>query len=364
MKLGARMFKTGLGVALSILIANWLPFVEPGIPAFTAVIGLQQTVRGSIDTFFNRVIAAILGGIVAVFMVYFFGNSALVIGVTVMIFIAILNALKMPKVITLASITVVVIMLNDPNFILESAVARVVESLLGVTVSLLVNLFVLPPKYDAILYEEVNKTTNEVLVRLRAILRKNGEYSSLTSDIAWAQNHIVTAKSLFKLLKDENVWSKKKLPMLKRKLVVFRAFIAASEESLALLSVLHTHTNIMFQLPEELRIQIRERIETLCSAHEQIFLKFDGRISPLEVNFFKPTQVYRQELMETIFEYATLGQKATPEEFERSNALMLITGQLVSYEESLIHLNTLIRSYRIHHDEDEYQADSLEGFEG
>lgn len=363
MKLGARMFKTGLGVMLSILIADWLPFVEPVIPAFTAIIGLQQTVRGSIDTFFNRVMAAILGGIVAVVMVNFFGNSPIIIGVTVTIFIGILRALNMANVITLATITLVVIMLRDHDMIITSAIARVVESLLGVTVSLLVNVFVLPPKYDAILYEEVNKTSSEILVRLRAILRKNGEYSTLTSDIAWAENRIAQSHSLYTLLKDENVWSKRKLPMLKRKLVVFRALIVSLEQALALLSVLHTHTNVMFQLPEELRIKIRERIETLCSAHEQIFLKFDGRISPLEVNFFQPTQGYRQDLMDSIFEYAAIKQTATQEEFERSNALMLITGQLVSYEESLIKLNTLIRSYRIHHDEDEYQADSLEGIE-
>lgn len=363
MKLGARMFKTGLGVTLSLLLANWLPYVESTIPAFTAIIGLQQTVRGSIDTFFNRVMGAILGGIVAVFMVQLFGNDPLIIGITVTIFIGILNAIKMSNVITLATITLVVIMMSDPNLIMQSAISRVVESLLGVTVSLLVNVFVLPPKYDAILYEEANKTTNEILVRLRAILRKNGEYSTLTSDIVWAERRIVQAKAMYKLLKDENVWSKKKLPMLKRKLVVFRAFISALEEAKALLSVLHTHTNIMFQLPEDLRLQIRERIETLCSAHEQIFLKFDGRISPHEVNFFQPTQSYRQDLMDSIFSYAAIKTTATQEEFERSNALMLITGQLVSYEESLIKLNTLIRSYRIHHDEDEYQADSLEGFE-
>lgn len=364
MKLGARMFKTGLGVALSIILANWLPFVEPAIPAFTAILGLQQTVRGSIDTFFNRVFAAILGGVVAVVMVHFFGNNALIIGVTITMFIGILNAMKMSNVISLATITLVVIMLNDPSMIMQSALARVIESLLGVTVSLFVNVFVLPPKYDAILYEDINKTTNEVLVRLRAILRKNGEYSTLTSDIMWAEKRIAHSKKLYTLLKDENIWSKRKIPMLKRKLVVFRAFIVSLQQSLALLAVLHTHTNIMFQLPDELRMQIRERIETLCSAHEQIFLKFDGRISPLEVNFFQPTQYYRQELMDSIFEYAAIKQTATQEEFERSNALMLITGQLVSYEESLIKLNTLIRSYRIHHDEDDYQADSLEGIEG
>ncbi|MCZ0718123.1 FUSC family protein [Aerococcus kribbianus] len=361
MKLGARMLKTGIGVALTISIAQWLPFVQPAMPGLTAVIGLQQTPKRSLNTFFDRMIAAFLGGVFAVFMYYFFGNNPLIIGITITLFIGIMNALKMTNVITLACIAIVVIMLADRDVMVRSAVARVIENMLGVFVSLIVNVFILPPKYDTMLYEEVNSTTTEILIRLRAILRKNGEYSSLSSDISWAEDRLKNVKSQYQLLMDEQVWVKTKRVGLKRKIVVFRSFITSLEEALNLLIIIHSHTNDVFQLPYDLRLRIRERIETLCAAHEQIFLKFDGRISPEEVNFFKSTMEYRQKLLDNIYLESQVGRGASREDFERSNTLMLITSAMINYEEALIHLNMLVRSYRLHHEDDDYQADSLSG---
>lgn len=361
MKLGARMLKTGIGVALTILIAQWLPYVEPIMPGLTAVIGLQQTPKRSMNTFFDRMIAALLGGIFAVFMYYFFGNNPLIIGITVTLFIGIMNTLKMTNVITLACITVVVIMLSEHDLMIQSAIARVVENMLGVLVSLVVNVFILPPKYDTVLYEELNSTTTEILIRLRAILRKNGEYSSLSSDIEWAQNNIKMINQHYQLLMDEQVWPKAKRMGLKRKIVVFRSFIHSIDEALNLLIIIHSHTNQVFQLPYELRYRIRERIETLCAAHEQIFLKFDGRISAKEVNFFKSTTEFRQKLLDNIYLESQIKQGASTEDFERINTLMLITSAMINYEDSLIHLNTLVRSFHLHHEDDDFQADSLEG---
>lgn len=361
MKLGARMLKTGIGVALTILIAQWLPFVQPVMPGLTAVIGLQQTPKRSLNTFFQRMLAALFGGIFAVFMYYFFGNNPLIIGVTITLFIGIMNALKMQNVITLACIAIVVIMLADRDVMVHSAVARVIENMLGVFVAMIVNIFILPPKYDTALYEKINITTTEILIRLRAILRKNGEYSSLTSDINWAESRVSSIETQYQLLMDEQVWQKSKRLGLKRKIVVFRSFITALKEALTLLTIIHSHTNQVFQLPYELRYRIRERIETLCAAHEQIFLKFDGRISAEEVNFFKSTVEFRQKLLDNIYLESQVMQGASREDYERSNTLMLINSAMINYEEALIHLNTLVRSYRLHHEEDNYQADSLEG---
>lgn len=360
MRLGARMFKTGIGVVLAILIADWLPVINNVLPAFTAVLGIQQTVKKSYNILINRVLGAVLGGVVAVFMYYLFGNNALVVGLTVILFISLLNALNLGNVITLSTITLIVIMLNDSDNIWQVAFLRVLESMVGVLVSFLVNTFVLPPKYDNVLYEEINKTNGEVLIRLRAILRKNGEYSSFNSDLQWANDHIIQISKLYDLLKEEQVWSKKEGSILKRKLVVFRTFIQALKEARSLLFILHSNSNVLFNIPEPLRRLIRGRVETLCAAHEQIFLKFDGRISAAQVNFFQSTAGKRQTLMDQIFEEAQLDNTKKIADIEHSNALLLITGALIRYEDSLIHLNTLVRSYRTNHKEDDYQTDSLE----
>lgn len=371
MKLGARTIKTGFGVALAIIIANLLPGIDPTMPAFTVVLAMQQSVGKTWSTVLERIIAAILGGVMAMAMYYFFGNNAMIVGLAVILFILVLNFLHLTDVIPLATIAVVIIMLapydgfNGQELVQHAAVMRVVESILGVFIAFVINTFIFPPKYDAVLYDDINTTNTEVLIRLRAILRKNGEYSTLNSDISWMRKRLAHTDYLFGLLRDEYLWWRLKgITEFKRKLVIFRSFQKALYQSTRLLRILHEHTYIIFEIPDPLRLQIRERIETLCAAHEQIFLKFDGRISPDEVNFFKSSANYRQELMENIFKEAHLsGEQVDASELERSNALILIASAIIRYEEALIHLNMLVRSYHKYHGEDEFRADSLSGRE-
>ncbi|AMB96185.1 FUSC family protein [Aerococcus urinae] len=359
MKLGARTIKTGIGVMLAMVISSLLPHIEIMQPTFVAVLGLQQSVKKTWYTLFRRGAAAFLGGLTAVVMSYFFGNSPIVVGLTVIIFIAIMNAIQLQDVISLATITVVIIMLqpvDNVNDLIGIATSRVIENILGVVISFLVNVFIMPPKYDNVLYKEISDTSSEVLIRLRAILRKNGEYSSLTSDLDWAYKRINYIRDLFQLSKEEPIWFASRRVSRKRQLVVYRSFIQSLLDMTNLLHTIHTHTNILFVIDDDLRIQIRERIETLCAAHEQIFLKFDGRISPAEVNFFQPTKIRRQELMNHIIKETDLNRGPETESLnyriEKSNSLILITGAMIKVESSLIHLNTLVRSYHTHHEED------------
>lgn len=367
MKLGARTIKTGIGVMLAIIISTFLPHIDPTMPAFTVVLTMQQSVGKTWESMSNRIIAAFMGGLCAVIMTTLFGRNAGIIGLTVIIFIVLMNSMKLSNAISIAAMTVVIIMLSpfdsDQEIILTAS-KRVIESLLGVIIAFLVNLFILPPKYDAVVYDEINTTNTEIGIRLRAILRKNGEYSTLNSDLIWARRKIHHIQELFERLKEERVWRGKGITEFKRKLVIIRSFIQALNHATRLLRLLHEHTNVVFELPDSLRLEIRERIETLCAAHEQIFLKFDGRISPTEVNFFQSTSQYRQHLIDNMFKAARLSENETDaSQLERSNAIILITSAIIRYEESLMRLNMLVRSYHLHHVEDKFQADSLKGIE-
>ncbi|AMB99573.1 lantibiotic ABC transporter permease [Aerococcus urinaehominis] len=361
MRLGARTIKTGIGVIIAMLLAEIIPFIGNVMPTFVVILALQQSVKKTWQMLIDRVVAVIIGGLVAVVMYAAFGNNAIIVGLTIILFISILNALNLSDMIGLAAITVVIIMLNDSNdSIIHVAVMRVIENLIGVLVAVAVNIFIFPPKYDRVLYEELNSTNTEILIRLRAILRKNGEYSSISHDLHWAYAKLGKISKYVSLMKEEQVWSRKAAFRLKRKVVVFRNFEQALQAAIELLHVFHENTNVLFLLPDALRFEIRERVETLCAAHEQIFLKFDGRISPKSVNFFQSTVEFRQELLDHIFEQVDESDKTSEEKLEESNALLLITGAMISYEEALIKLNTVVRSYRVHHNDDQYTVDSLE----
>lgn len=362
MKLGARTLKTGIGVVIAMLIGSVIPYIATMQPAWIVIMGLQQTIRKSWDTLFSRAIAAFMGGLTAVVMYSAFGNSPIVVGFTIIIFIMLMNALHLRDVIGLASITVVIIMLTPTDTIpmlISTAFWRVMENIIGVLIAFFVNLLILPPHYDRTLYEAINKTSSEVLIRLRAILRKNGEYGSYNSDLEWTKAQISHIEELFQLSSEELVWMPKKVIARKRKLVVLRSFISVLQEMTKLLYLIHIHSNTLFDLDDSLRMAIRERIETLSAANEQIFLKFDGRISPNQVNFFNPTKGRRQQLMETLFEEAKIEGTMDTNKLEHSNALILIAGAIISVENELIHLNTLVRAYHTYHTDSD-SDDSLD----
>ncbi|MCI5775583.1 MAG: aromatic acid exporter family protein [Aerococcus sp.] len=354
MKLGARTIKTGIGVVIAMLIGNLIPYMSTMQPAWIAIMGLQQTIQKSWRTLFSRAIAALTGGATAVIAYASFGNSPLVVGVTVIIFIMIMNAIRLQNVIGLASVTVIVIMLtpvDSISLLVQTAFWRVMENIVGVLIAFFVNLFIFPPHYDDHFYQQMHQTSSEILIRLRAILRKNGEYTSLNSDLNWANKQIVDMKNLLELAKEEIVWLPSKRIARERKLAVFRSFLDVLTEMVNLLYLIHTHTNTLFALDDKLRFQIRERIETLSAANEQIYLKFERKIPPQQVNFFVPTEQRRQSLMENLFKEAKIEGQPDNNKLKKSNALILIAGAIVNVEDELIHLNEIVRSYHTYHEE-------------
>lgn len=184
MKIGARTLKSGIAVFISLILPNLLGIPEATVlSGISAVAVMQQSVKRSYDQFLNRITANTLGGFLAVIASYYFGTHFFVISVTVIILIAVLHQFDLDNSISLAAITLIVIMLNDTDQIVMSAFIRVIGTIIGVTCSFLVNQFVLPPKYDDVLYKKMVLQTDEIAKLLRSALRKNSQYAKVNHDL-------------------------------------------------------------------------------------------------------------------------------------------------------------------------------------
>ena len=349
MKIGARVFKTGLAITLSILGSLYfIPGSDGMLAGIGAAYSTQPSVKKSIEVFVSRIISNLIGGIVAIIMIQTVGTHPVTIGVTAILTIAILNRLNLGDFIGLAIVTIIVIMLGrgeDYNH-LTAATLRVTETIMGVTITFLINLLIYPPKYDSKFFHTLEFTTAETLMWIRASLRKNAEYSVMHRDIIWAKKQHRQILEWFYLIREEMFFSRKKRFYVMRKAVIYRHMCRTTEAAIKLLHTLHRYERVFLAFPEDMRVSIRERLETLMSAHEQILMKFNGKVPPKEVNFMRMNAQHRDEYMRQFFEQARL-QEADEEHHFEGNGVVHIMSAIYQYEEELTHLNRLVRSFKL-----------------
>lgn len=348
MKIGARVLKTGLAITLSIYLAwFFLPEGYGSLAAIGASLSTQPSIKQSFQTLTSRIISNIVGGVIAVFMLYTFNASPITIGVTCIITIAVLNSLNLSNVIALAVVNITVIMLGTDNDFVTYAFMRVIETSIGVLVSFLVNWLVLPPKYDKRFFSVLESTTLEVLMLLRAALRKNTEFSSLNADLNWAKQRLAQFNNYFDLIREDFLITPKQRMNAARRLVVYREMARATSSAVELLETIHINSQIYNEFPPEMRLNFRERIETLMSAHEQIILKFYGKVGINEVNYMAMRLEHREEYMQMFFDHARK-ENLIREDFmlKDSNSIIEILSASVHYEEQLERLNHIVRLYK------------------
>lgn len=145
-KLGMRIIKTGIAIYLSLLICNMLGFENGSLAAITAVVGLQPSIMGSLNTIKNQILATIIGCSIAIIITYFFPGYGLPIALAAIITIWICIRLEWQDSITLAVVTLILIAENTSGDYLTAISNRVIMIGIGLSVAFLLNL-ILPPRH-------------------------------------------------------------------------------------------------------------------------------------------------------------------------------------------------------------------------
>ena len=355
MKIGARVLKTGLAITLAILCSHLLiPDVSGSLAAIGASLSTQPSVRKSFETLCYRIIANIIGGLFAVTILLTLNASPITIGLTCILAISLLNGLNLTNVIPLTVINIAVIMLGAGSNPIQYASLRVLETSIGVIVSFLVNWLIFPPKYDHHFFSVLESTTLEILILLRAALRKNTEYHRLKKDLLRAQDQLDQCQYYFDLLKQDWLFTAKQRVEMSRKLVVYRKMKETSQLALNLLQAVHRHSQAFDHFPDEMRHHFRERVETLMSGHEQIILKFYGKVGVETVNYLSIEAELREQYIHMFFEHTKSYEEFNPDGFIREgNSIIEILSSSINYEESLDQLNHLVRIYKQRYQQDE-----------
>lgn len=345
MKLGARIFKTGIAVTLALLLANIMNFPSPVFAGISAVFAMQPTIYRSYLSLVEQVQANIIGAIFAIISVLLFGHNPFVIGLTAILVIALCLQLRLESTISVALVTVIAIMeYTETNFI-QFAVVRFSTIMLGVLAAFIVNLIFLPPKYEKKLYHSITENTEAILKWIRMNIRHASEHHVLKEDIEKLKEKMIKLDQLYLLYKEERIYLQKNRYQRSRKLVLYRQMISATNRALDTLKVLHRLENELYHMPPEFQQTVRLQLDYLLHYHEQILLKFIGKAKFQQESEIASKAFYeKKRLVEAFYQYNRQGNE---------HHLFLLIGTIIAYGEQLEHLDKLIESFQQYHKDEE-----------
>lgn len=347
MKLGARMLKTGIAITLALYISQLLGIPAPVFAGIAAIFAIQPTIYRSYLIVLEQIQGNIIGAVIAVIFVMIFGNHIIVIGLAAVIAIIFMVNLKLENSIRLALVTIIAIMEAPADDFLQFALLRSSAIFLGIISSFVVNLIFIPPKYETKLFQGISGVTEDIIQWIRLTTRFASEDRLLKKDIGNIKDKIRNINQLYSMYKEERRYFKKHKFSDKRKLVIYHQMIQVTQKSFDILKLQHRYENILYQLPESLQLHTRERLDYLLSYHEQLHLKFLGRVrAEIELDTLNQATLNRDQLMDAFIK--EIKNSEIENEFQPYH-LMHILSATIEYEEQLEHLELLIRTFQTYH---------------
>lgn len=350
MKLGARVLKTGVAIVFALFLAELLQVPSPVFAGIAAIFAIQPSIYRSYLTILEQIQGNIIGATVAVIFGLIFGHHIVAIGIAAIIVIGLMMKFKLEKSISLALVTVVAVMEVQGDDFIMFGIIRFSTVMIGVFAAFVVNLVFLPPRYEVKLFKMINSLQDDTIRWTRLAVRQASEHTSTKMALTKLKSRMNELDTMYDFYKEERSYFRNQKFVKSRKLVVYRQMITTSKKSLELLHRLHRHENELANLPEQFQLMIQERLDFLLTYHEQLLLKYTGKLRPEHSKWTRHEEYLQgSELMEIFIKQIANGQPGEEEPQLSNYHLLYILSRILDYEENLEHLDTLIVSYRSYH---------------
>ncbi|WP_233569505.1 aromatic acid exporter family protein [Falsibacillus albus] len=171
--IGGRTVKTGIAVFFTSLICHLLNW--PSVFAVvTSIVTIEPTASDSIRKGMVRFPASAIGAAFAMVLTSYFGDEPLTYAFAAIFTIAICHRLKLHAGMVVATLTAVAMIPATHDHFLINFLVRLGTTTIGLVVSTVVNLFIMPPNYSKIIFNSVHnlyiRTGNILERRMMEIL--------------------------------------------------------------------------------------------------------------------------------------------------------------------------------------------------
>lgn len=205
---GSRILKTGVAILLTAWICELLGW-PPVFAVITAIVTIEPTVSDSIKKGIVRFPASAIGSAYAVFFISLFGNSPITYTLAAVFTIATCFKFNLHAGLLVATLTSVAMVevIHDSYFL--AFLIRLGTTTIGLVVSTVVNMFVLPPDYREDIVTNMKKITKNTAIVTKKIyddvLEGNGENKpQLYTTLKKLEKEMAATNTLIRFQKDES----------------------------------------------------------------------------------------------------------------------------------------------------------------
>ncbi|WP_084783138.1 aromatic acid exporter family protein [Bacillus dakarensis] len=188
---GGRVVKTGIGVFVTALICQAFNF-NPIFAVITAIVTIEPTASDSIKKGVIRFPSAVIGAGYSMIFAALFGDQAITYALAAIFTIVTCHKFKLEAGILVATLTAVNMIPITHDHYLAAFVERLGTTTIGLTVSTLVNILILPPHYTG----AITKSTGILFEKLGSLLLQ------ITNDILHKRRNKNTYEQFNSLMKD------------------------------------------------------------------------------------------------------------------------------------------------------------------
>lgn len=265
---GNRIVKTAVAVFITALICQLIGW-PPVFAVITAIVTLEPTVADSIKKGIVRFPASAIGSFYAVLFIAIFGNSPITYTLAATLTIITCFRLKLHAGLLVATITAVAMIEVIYDNYLMSFFIRLGTTSIGIVVSTLVNMFILPPNY----IKDIKQNIKQIHTAIGDILlaMKKGKVDK--TNIQQLGKKMTKTKDLIRFQKEESHYH----PLLDSKEDEF-AYVT---EEIDHLQLIHYHLNNVQPLDVKETAFSDEQIALIDHAVEDLanYMKGDATVN-------------------------------------------------------------------------------------
>jgi uncharacterized membrane protein YgaE (UPF0421/DUF939 family) len=168
----SHIWKTALAAALSWDAVEFTGMKHSFFAPIAAIICLQVTVEDSVLKGYSRILGIIVGVIIADLFSYFVGVHDWSIAILICISLGLATFLKFGKdAVSQVGVTALLLMTAGAgNF--NYGIERIIETIIGALIAILVNMFILPPDYTKVASKTVQKAKEDLVFHLTDIAKR------------------------------------------------------------------------------------------------------------------------------------------------------------------------------------------------
>lgn len=278
--IGPRMMKTGIAVALAILVTESFELELGMVAVITAVVAMQPSIMRSISYIKEVALSTLIGIVFALAGAYTLGLQPISIGITVILAIALNIKLGWLKTVNITILTIAIIMMSgDATIDLTYLYKRLSLIVIGITSAFLVNTLIFPPNHQKNIFQLIKKSFDKTSFLLRVIPNQTMKVKELKEREENLRKTIKDVNDYLEVIVDEKdrmfIRDRRKFM---RDIVIFKQMIKVIELEYELIQHIKAKLPKIAEISENQSFLVKKLLAKIVEYRENVILTYEDKI--------------------------------------------------------------------------------------